>query len=194
MSLLNEILTYNKRFTKNKEYEPFKTDKFPNKRLVIVSCMDTRLVELLPKAMNVSNGDVKIIKTAGAIVSHPFGSTMRSLLVAIYALGAEEVCVVGHHDCGMASLQADTILHKMKQRGVTNETIDMLRYAGVDFEQFLHGFQCVEDSVKHSVDMICNHPLMPKDVAVHGLVIDPKSGKLDLMVNGYEKELIKHPH
>jgi carbonic anhydrase len=190
LNLLDEILTHNRRFIQNREYEQFKTDKFPNKRLVILSCMDTRLIELLPKAMNVSNGDVKIIKTAGAIVSHPFGSTMRSLLVAIYALGAEEVCVVGHYDCGMASLQTDTILEKMKQRGISNKTIEMLRYAGVDFEQFLHGFHCVEDSVKHSVDMIRNHPLMPKDVVVHGLVIDPKSGKLDLMVNGYEKSFV----
>ncbi|MFB9759076.1 carbonic anhydrase, partial [Ectobacillus funiculus] len=27
---------------------------------------------------------------------------------------------------------------------------------------------------------------MPKDVPVHGLVIDSKTGKLDIMVNGYQ--------
>ena len=51
--------------------------------MVIISCMDTRLVELLPKAMNMRNGDVKIIKVAGAVISHPFGSIMRSILVAV---------------------------------------------------------------------------------------------------------------
>jgi carbonic anhydrase len=34
--------------------------------------------------------------------------------------------------------------------------------------------------------VIKNHPLLPKDIPVHGLVIDPKTGKLDLIVNGYE--------
>ncbi len=186
MKLLDEILYHNTNFVENKEYREFKTDKFPNKRLVILSCMDTRLVELLPKAMDVGNGDVKVIKTAGAIVSHPFGSTMRSILVAVYELGAQEVCVVGHYDCGMAKLKAEDTIEKMRERGVSQESLDMLHYAGVDFNRFLHGFDCVEDSVKHSVLMVRNHPLMPKDVAVHGLVIDPKTGRLDVMVNGYE--------
>lgn len=190
VSLLNQILSHNKGFIDNRGYEQFKTDKFPNKKLVILSCMDTRLVELLPKAMDVANGDVKIIKTAGAIVSHPFGSTMRSILVAIYELGAEEVCVVGHHDCGMAKIKAESTLEKMKARGVSQEKLDLLHYSGVDFNKFLHGFDCVEDSVKHSVEMIHHHPLMPQDVAVHGLVIDPKSGRLDLVVNGYETQLV----
>lgn len=187
MKLLEEIISYNENFVENKEYEKYQTDKFPHKRLVILSCMDTRLVELLPKAMNVSNGDVKLIKAAGALVSHPFGSIMRSILVAVYELGAEEVCVIGHYDCGMASLKAANTLKKMKDRGVSQEILEALNYSGVDFEKFLHGFDCVEDSVKHSVATIRDHPLMPKDVPVHGLVIDPKTGKLDIMVNGYQE-------
>ncbi|SIC35439.1 Carbonic anhydrase [Mycobacteroides abscessus subsp. abscessus] len=71
--------------------------------MVILTCMDTRLLELLPKAINVANGDVKIIKNAGALVAHPFGSIMRSILVAVYQLQADEVFVIGHHDCGMSA-------------------------------------------------------------------------------------------
>lgn len=47
-------------------------------------------------------------------------------------------------------------------------------------------FDHVEDSVKSSVDLIENHPLLPDDVPVHGLVIDPKTGKLDIVINGYQ--------
>lgn len=187
LRLLDEILKHNQEFVKNKEYKAFQTDKFPEKRLVILSCMDTRLVELLPKAMNMSNGDVKIIKTAGALISHPFGSIMRSILVAIYELKAEEVCVVGHYDCGMASLKADRIIQKMKERGVSQENLDLLQYSGVDINTFLQGFDRVEDSVKHSVTAIRNHPLMPKNIAIHGLIIDPQTGKLDTIVNGYQE-------
>ena len=66
-----------------KRYERFITDKYPNKRIAIVTCMDTRLVELLPAALGFRNGDVKIIKNAGGVVTNPFGSVIRSLLVAI---------------------------------------------------------------------------------------------------------------
>ena len=95
-----------------KSLEEILAGKFPNKKMVIISCMDTRLVELLPKAMNMRNGDVKIIKVAGAVISHPFGSIMRSILVAVYELGADEVCVVGHHDCGMAKFKQAVRLRK----------------------------------------------------------------------------------
>lgn len=69
--LLDEIMEYNHSFVEKKEYEKYQTSKLPNKRLVVVSCMDMRLTELLPKAMNLRNGDAKILKTAGAVVSPP---------------------------------------------------------------------------------------------------------------------------
>ncbi|KZZ85851.1 MULTISPECIES: carbonic anhydrase [Bacillaceae] len=186
MKILDNILEHNQTFVETKQYEKFETSKFPDKKLVILTCMDTRLVELLPNAMNFRNGDVKIVKSAGAIVANPFGSIMRSLLVAVYELGAEEICVVGHHDCGMSKLNAASFLEKTKKRGISQEKIDLLRYSGLDLDKWLQGFDKVQDSVLHSVDVIKNHPLLPADVRVHGLVIDPGTGKLDLITNGYE--------
>lgn len=189
MTLLNEIMQYNESFVENEEYKKYETTKFPKKRMVILTCMDTRLLELLPKAMNVSNGDVKIVKNAGAIVSHPFGSIMRSILVAVYELQADEVLVIGHHDCGMSALKADNMIDRMKERGVTQETLNTLSYSGIELEKWLHGFDNVFESVGQSVELIKNHPLMPEGVPVHGLVINPATGKLDLVVEGYESTL-----
>lgn len=186
MTLLNEILDYNKNFVENQEYKKYETTKFPKKRMVILTCMDTRLLELLPKSMNLSNGDVKIVKNAGALVSHPFGSIMRSILIAVYELQADEVFVIGHHDCGMSALKADRVIDSMQQRGVSKETLDTLTFSGIDFHKWLHGFDNVSESVAHSVNIIKNHPLMPDGIPVHGLVIDPSTGKLDLVVGGYQ--------
>jgi carbonic anhydrase len=185
MTLLNDILEYNQQFVDSEEYKKYETTKFPKKRMVILTCMDTRLLELLPKSMNISNGDVKTVKNAGALVSHPFGSVMRSILVAVYELQADEVFVIAHHDCGMSALKSDEMIKSMKERGVSEETLKTLAYSGVDFHTWLHGFDNVFESVKHSVSVIKNHPLMPEGVPVHGLVIDPATGKLDLVVDGY---------
>ncbi|SFB18402.1 carbonic anhydrase [Bacillus sp. cl95] len=186
ITLLDEVLSHNAKFVETKEYEKYETTKFPNKRMVILTCMDTRLMELLPKAINVGNGDVKTIKNAGATIMHPFGSIVRSIIVAVYELQAEEVFVIGHHDCGMSNIQSDVIIEKMKDRGIKEESLETLEYSGIDIKKWLRGFDNVADSVKHSVNTVKNHPLMPKDVSVHGLVIDPHTGKLDLIVNGYE--------
>lgn len=60
MSKLEQILEYNKNFIDNKDYEKYVTTKIPKKKIAILTCMDTRLTELLPKAMNIKNGDAKI--------------------------------------------------------------------------------------------------------------------------------------
>src|SRR5438034_8863571 len=112
MSILNDILEHNRAFVARGDYKPFATDRFPDKKIVVVTCMDARLIELLPAAMNLRQGDAKILKTAGAIVSHPFGGIMRSILVAVYELDAREVLIVGHHDCGMTGLSCARIIDK----------------------------------------------------------------------------------
>ena len=65
--MINEIMEYNKKFVENKAYEPYLTSKYPDKKLAILTCMDTRLIELLPAALGLKNGDAKIIKNAGSV-------------------------------------------------------------------------------------------------------------------------------
>lgn len=185
--LLDEIISYNRQFVEQKEYEPYLTSKFPNKKFVILTCMDTRLVELLPASMNIKNGDVKMIKSAGGVVSTAFGGVMRSIIVAIYELGADEVLVIGHYDCGMSHLNPQKTKEKFLERGITQETIDILENSGLHIEKWLRGFEDVTESVKSSVDLIRNHPLVPK-IPVHGLVIDPATGRLDVVSEGYDNE------
>lgn len=184
MPALPEILTYNAKFVASKQYEEFLTTPLPNKKLMIITCMDTRLLELLPRAMGLRNGDAKMIKTAGAVVSHPFGSVMRSILVAVYQLGVEEIAVVGHHGCGMTGLCSADVLDKARQRGISSETLNTLDHAGVNLRQWLTGFESPQAGVLASVNMIRNHPLLPKDVIVHGLIMHPDTGMLDVLTNG----------
>lgn len=184
MPNLESILQFNNVFVENKEYEAYTTTKYPDKKIVILSCMDTRLVELLPKSMNLRNGDVKIVKSAGAILNHPFGGIMRSLLVAMYELQAEEVYVIGHYDCGMSAVDPDIMISHMIERGIKQETIDTITNSGVNLRDWLRGFGDVRTSVLKTCEIIRRHPLTPEGIAVHGLIIDPSTGRLDLVDNG----------
>ena len=186
MTLLAEILDHNKEFVDAGEYVQFFSDKFPNRGLAILSCMDARIIELLNEALGLKNGDAKMIKNAGALVTHPWGSVMRSLLVAVFELRCKEIMVVAHYDCGMRGLSSKHVLEKAEASRISATSIETLRNAAIDLDGWLTGFDDVGQSVRHSVEMIRNHPLMPKSVPVHGLVIHPTTGKLDLMVNGYD--------
>ncbi|CAM3176742.1 carbonic anhydrase [Staphylococcus argensis] len=188
MTLLQNILKYNESFVANKDFEQYKTSKNPDKKAVLFTCMDTRLQDLGTKALGFNNGDIKVVKNAGAVITHPYGSTMRSLLVAIYALGAEEIIIMGHKDCGMGSIDVDAVKETMKERGIKEETLDILNRSGIDVNHFLEGFSDVFERVQHNIDIVYNHPLFDRSIPVHGLVIDPATGELDLVHDGYKTQ------
>ncbi|MEO4719026.1 carbonic anhydrase, partial [Phocaeicola vulgatus] len=119
-----------------------------------------------------------IIKNAGGVISHPFGSVIRSLMVAIYELGVKEVMVVAHSDCGACHMNSNEMIEHMKARGIKQETIDMIRFCGVDFGAWLDGFEDTEKSVKGTVRAIMEHPLIPEDIIVRGFIIDSVTGEL----------------
>ena len=140
MSELDMILKHNQEFVEKGNYIEFVTNKFPEKKLAILSCMDTRMTKFLPDALGLENGDAKLIKNAGALVSHPWGSVMRSLLVAVFELKVEEIMVIAHYDCGMNGLNSKSFLEKVYQYGVATEKVDVLRDAGINLDNWLTGF------------------------------------------------------
>ena len=177
--MINSILEYNRRFVESREYEKFQTSKYPDKKIAILTCMDTRLVTLLPAALGIRNGDVKLIKNAGAVVTNPFDSTVRSLLVAIYELGVNEIMVIGHTGCGVQGMDASEMLDLMRERGIDEEHINLMRHCGIDLDSWLHGFDDTPSAILETVDLISNHPLVPKDVIVRGYMMDSVTGQLN---------------
>ena len=177
--MIDQIIEYNKQFVADKAYEQYVTSKYPDKKLAVLSCMDTRLTELLPAALGLKNGDAKIIKNAGGLVISPFDSAMRSLVVAVYELGVEEIMVVAHSNCGACHMSFDHFHHEMLERGITDETLDTIRHCGIDLDHWLQGFKDTPESVRKTVETIKTHPLMPRDITIRGFIIDSVTGALE---------------
>lgn len=171
--MLDQVLKANEDFVK--EFEPKKLSHHPQKKLAIVTCMDTRLTGFLEPAMGIERGDAKIIKNAGnAVVDR---DVIRSIAAAIYALGAEEVMVVGHYECGMANVDPEKLMNAMKERGVDEDLI-----SEVDITQWIGAIDSEEDNVLQVVEKIKGSPFIPDDVPVHGLIIDLYDGKLKVLL------------
>lgn len=176
--MIDEILAHNHQFVSSHAYERYATSKYPDKRIAIVTCMDTRLVELLPAALGIRNGDVKMIKNAGGTITNPFDSTMRSILVAVYELGVNEVMVIGHTGCGVQGMDSAEMLRLMRERGIDDEHISLMRHCGIDLDSWLHGFDDTPAAIRETVDLVRHHPLMPADVKVAGYIMDSVTGEL----------------
>ncbi|MBQ0030209.1 MAG: carbonic anhydrase [Bacteroidales bacterium] len=176
--MIEEMIRFNKQFVEEKQYEKYTTSKYPDKKIAIVTCMDTRLVELLPASLGIKNGDVKMIKNAGGTITNPFDSTVRSLLVAVYELGVNEVMIIGHTGCGVQGMDAEEMLHLMRERGISDEHINLMQHCGINLKEWLHGFEDTESAILETVDLVRNHPLMPTDVVVKGYIMDSTTGLL----------------
>ena len=176
--MIDQIIDFNRTFVEQRSYEKYITDKYPDKKLAVLSCMDTRLTELLPAALGLKNGDAKIIKNAGGLVISAFDSAMRSLIVAIYELGVKEIMVVAHSNCGACHMNGAEMKRLMLERGIHQDVIDTIALCGIDLDHWLEGFHDTEDSVRNTINTISHHPLVPRDVNLHGYIIDSVTGKL----------------
>ena len=175
MTNIDSVLAFNREYVASKGYEAHLTDKFPNKKLAVLSCMDTRLSVLLQEALGLKNGDAKVIKNAGAVIPSPWDSAMRSLILAVYELGVNEIMVVAHTSCGACHMSFHHFEQEMLRRGIPESA---LHRADIDLDAWLEGFHDTEKSVRSTVDAILNHPLIPKDITVRGFIIDSATGAL----------------
>lgn len=188
MTLLDSILTANKKFTRPGAFPPL--PKSPKKQFAIFTCMDTRLVDFLEPAMGIKRGDAKVIKNAGNTVIDSNGGVIRSLVAAVFLLGVEEVFVIGHRDCGMADVDPTDLRDRMIRRGIDPQSIDSL-VPGLS--QWLGAFSCPEENVENVVSMIRNSPLIPDDVPIHGLLFCPDNGNLVEISRGYGRGSVVEP-
>lgn len=179
MPLLNEVLAHNALWVSERN-RPL--SKAPQKKAVIFTCMDTRLVDFLEPALGLKRGDAQMIKNAGNTLVDAGGGVVRSLVIAIHALGCGEVLVIGHRDCGMAQIDEPALRTAMLGSGVPESAISALRPTIGDW---LGGFYDPVGNVYRVVERLRQNPLIPAVVPVHGLMFDPSTGALELLVDGY---------
>ncbi len=182
MSIVEELLETNKKYLAappvDYTQEDHHASKLPKKKLAIVTCMDTRLVNFLEPALGLERGDVKMIKVVGNVVTGVFDTTMKSILVAIYELGVMDVAVIGHEECGMTKTTSESLTAAMLERGIAPEAIKMIER---ELKDWADGFKAPEQNVRDAVEAIRSNPLIPKDVGVHGFLFHPRTGKLTLI-------------
>ena len=82
----------------------------------------------------------------------------------------------------MAKTTAKDLTEKMLARGIAPEAIHMVRKEmNAGLMVFTHPAENVEDTV----DELRMNPLIPKDVPIHGLIFHPRTGEIEVIVNGY---------
>ncbi|MFC3999136.1 beta-class carbonic anhydrase [Nocardiopsis sediminis] len=129
--------------------------------IALVTCMDSRIEPLA--MLGLQPGDAKILRNAGARVTD---DTLRTLVLAVYMLGVQRVLVLPHTRCKMASVADDAEVH---------DTI----YAtyGVDTRSLeFHTDNDQLGALRHDLQRIRHHPLLPHGLPVEGAIYDVDTG------------------
>jgi carbonic anhydrase len=134
----------------------------PRRRLVVVTCMDTRLDPY--KTLGLAAGDAHIIRNAGGIVTE---DVVRSLVLSSHVLGTRELMVINHTDCG---------LHHLCEQDLICDLERATGRSAVSPNVFL-SFTDLEANVRRQVQRVRDHPWLG-GICVRGFVYDVVTGKL----------------
>ncbi len=182
-ALLDELLSNNRNFLGGSGIDAYKANKEPRLKLAIVTCSSPRLVELCERALGIGYGDAFIIRVMGASISPGLNSeVMRSLAVAVHKYGVEEIMIINHDDCGLKGLTASDFTNNMKNNGVPRSIFE-----GADIKSFIGSFSNFKENIRGSVAAVQNSGIIPATIAVHGMLLSMKTGKLEVIVNGYSE-------
>lgn len=130
-------------------------DVEPQRRLAIVTCMDSRLDVFA--ALGLQQGEAHVLRNAGGVITD---DVIRSLAVSQRRLGTREVMLVHHTDCGMLTLSDDGFRAELQEA------------TGVAPAFAIESFSDLDADVRQSVLRVRRSPFLLHTGRVRGFVYD----------------------
>jgi carbonic anhydrase len=150
------LLEANQRYAETRE----KLDtRLPQRRLAVVTCIDTRIDPL--DVLGLELGEALVLRNAGARVTD---DVLRTLALSTHVLGVDTVVLMQHTTCGLT----DTSDHELRTR------------TGADLD-----FLVIDDhasTLRTDVDRLAGIPYLAPITSMAGLLYDLDTGLVDQLV------------
>lgn len=157
----DDLLAANRQFADHFTLAGF--DGVAQAGVALVTCMDSRIDPL--GMLGLKAGDAKIFRNPGGRITD---AALEALVLATHLLGVNRVLVVPHTRCAMAS-NTEAELHER-----------VTASAGTDSSW--QPFHVVADqvaSLRHDLQRVRSHPLIPASTAIGGFIYDVDTGLLN---------------
>jgi carbonic anhydrase len=159
MDTIDELVANNTEFSAALADEHLGVE--PSRRLVIVTCMDSRLDVFA--ALGLGNGEAHVLRNAGGVITD---DTIRSLAISQRKLGTREVMLIHHTDCGMQKITDDGFRDELREE------------TGVAPAFAIESFKDIDASVRQSILRVRRSEFVPHRDAVRGFVYDVDTHRL----------------
>ncbi|MBA3747329.1 MAG: carbonic anhydrase [Solirubrobacterales bacterium] len=153
MDVIDELIVNNAAFAASLPVAHL--DVRPQRRLAIVTCMDSRLDVFA--ALGLHHGEAHILRNAGGVITD---DVIRSLAVSQRRLLTREVMLVHHTDCGMQTLTDDGFRAELQEA------------SGVAPAFAIESFSDLDGDVRQSILRVRRSPFLLHRELVRGFVYD----------------------
>lgn len=136
-------------------------DVKPQRRLAIVTCMDSRLDVFA--ALGLGDGEAHILRNAGGVITD---DVIRSLAISQRKLETRDVMLIHHTDCGMQKITDDGFREELQEATGTAPSFAIESFGDVDAD------------VRQSILRVRRSPFLLHRDAVRGFVYDVDTHRL----------------
>lgn len=158
MNSADDLLAANDRYAADFPFSDMPAK--PTGKLIIVTCMDTRLEPLASLGLQV--GEAHVVRNAGGVVTD---DVLRSVLISQRYLGTEHVAIIQHTDCGMMKIDEQ------------QARAEIAAAAGVDLPFALEAFDDLDASIQRSVQRLLSSPFI-EHKNIRGFAYNVTTGRL----------------
>jgi carbonic anhydrase len=159
MNVIDDLVANNEAFAAGLPSQHLQIE--PRRRLVIVTCMDSRLDVFA--ALGLAEGEAHILRNAGGVITD---DVIRSLAVSQRRLGTREVMLIHHTDCGMQTLTDDGFRAELQEA------------TGLAPAFAIESFSDLDADVRQSLLRVRRSPFLLHRDVVRGFVYDVDTHEL----------------
>lgn len=182
MRLFDAILDANQRALSGDKSAGVRPAEFPEALpVVVLTCIDPRLNRLMPEVLGAPEDQFIWLRNAGNIIFDSMSSMTRTLALACAVKGGREIAIIGHSDCKVAQTSVLELTDRFRDLGISRSQLPD------NLNEFFGLFASERQNVMRGAEFVRQSPLIGPRVPVHGLLVDVHTGKLEWVVNGYER-------
>jgi carbonic anhydrase len=159
MSVIDDLVANNRAYAE--QFGHADLARAPVKKVAVLACMDARLDPA--RVLGLREGDAHILRNAGGVVTD---EDIRSLSISQHLLGTEEIVLIGHTDCGMATFTDEEFAARLEAE------------TGQRPGWHANTFDDVDEAVRTSMRRIHESPFIPHKSSVRGFVYEVETGLL----------------
>ncbi|RAK20541.1 carbonic anhydrase [Anoxybacillus vitaminiphilus] len=154
---------------------------------IVVAEVHERMEKKLPEIIQTTPEDIVWLPSHRAVISHSYGCLIRNIVMNIFHFPITDIFVVGEKTTNQQPVSKSIFkkwLEKEKIYEDTSNTIDyLLKYTlGQSLFEWFQGAETIEENVRNSVSLLQNHPLIPKRILTHGILVDLEESKMDVIL------------